>query len=165
MRQHWNMTTPIGQMLKQAFEAFQMNVGLEGNIFVRDFSRLGDLSEDCWFKKTWELCYRFKVSIIIHECYDIPLMRSRDRAVMECFIDNGAYDITDLVVLNRGRKSTNVHSLTDILRCDGKTVDPEILRLQPTDIVSTRQFYIYRNRQKSTKPYGDRLCMQLHHLT
>ena len=38
LRQHWNMTTPIGQMLKQAFEAFQMNVGLEGNIFERDFS-------------------------------------------------------------------------------------------------------------------------------
>ena len=52
---HWNMDTPMGQMLKQAFEALQMNVGLEGNIFVRDFSHLGELAEDCWFKKTWEL--------------------------------------------------------------------------------------------------------------
>ena len=81
-----------------------MNVGLEGNIFERDFSRLGKLSEDCWFKKTWELCHRFKVSIIIHERYDIPLTRSRDKALMECFVDNGAYNIIDLVVLNRGSR-------------------------------------------------------------
>ena len=136
--QHWNMDTPISQMLRQAFEAFQMNVGLEGNIFERDFSRLGKLSEDCWFKKTWELCHRFKVSIIIHERYDIPLTRSRDKALMECFIDNGAYNITDLIILNRARKSKKVHSLADILRCDGKTVDPEMLRLQQTNIASTR---------------------------
>ena len=28
LRQHWNMNTPISKMLRQAFEAFQMNVGL-----------------------------------------------------------------------------------------------------------------------------------------
>ena len=32
--QHWNMNTPMSKMLGQAFEAFQVNVGLEGNIFV-----------------------------------------------------------------------------------------------------------------------------------
>ena len=147
LRQHWNMNTPISQILRQTFEAFQMNVGLEGNTFERDFSRLGKLSEACWFKKRGELCHRFQVSIIIHERYDIPLTRRRDKALMECFIDNGAYNITDLVVLNRDHKSKKIHSLADILRCDGKTVDPEMLRLQQTDIVSTRQFSI----EKPTK--------------
>ena len=34
LHQHWNMNTPMSKMLGQAFEAFQMNVGLKGNIFV-----------------------------------------------------------------------------------------------------------------------------------
>ena len=69
-------------MLRQAFEAFQMNVGLEGNIFVRDFNRLGDLAEDYWLKKAWELSHRFKVALIIHESHDIPKTRRRDKALM-----------------------------------------------------------------------------------
>ena len=32
LHRHWNMDTPMGQMLKQAFEALQMNVGLKGSI-------------------------------------------------------------------------------------------------------------------------------------
>ena len=43
LRQYWNNDAPMGQMLKQAFGALQMNVGLEGNIFVQDFSHLGNL--------------------------------------------------------------------------------------------------------------------------
>ena len=34
LHQHWNMNTPMSKMRGQAFEAFQMNVGLKGNIFV-----------------------------------------------------------------------------------------------------------------------------------
>ena len=58
---HWNMDTQMGQMLKHARDALQMNVGLEGYIFDRDFSCLGNLAKDCWFKKTWELCHQCKV--------------------------------------------------------------------------------------------------------
>ena len=51
IRRHWNMATPMGQMPKQAFEPLQMNVGLESNIFVRDFSCPCELAEDCWFSR------------------------------------------------------------------------------------------------------------------
>ena len=134
-------------MLKQAFEAFQMNVGLEENIFVRDFTCLGDLAEDWWFKKSWELCHRFTVTIIIHECYDITMTRRWDKAFMECFIDNRAYNITVLVILNQDRKHKKVHSLPDILPCNGKTVGPEMLLPQQTKILSTHLFSI----EKPTK--------------
>ena len=83
LRQRWNMNTPISKMLRQAFKAFQMNVGLEGNIFVGDFTRLCNLSEDCWFKETWKPCHRFKAAIIIHECYDIPMTRRKYNTAMK----------------------------------------------------------------------------------
>ena len=92
-----------------------MNVGLEGNIFVQDFSHLGDLAEDCWFKKTWELCHRFKVALIIHESHSIPQTRQRDKPLMECFINYGAFNINKLSILNRVCKYKKAHSLVDIL--------------------------------------------------
>ena len=76
------------------------------------------------------------------------MTRRGDKALMECFIDNGAYNITHLVVLNRDRKHKKVHSLADILRCDGKTVDPEMFLPQQTEIVSTRQFFIEKPIKK-----------------
>ena len=45
------MATSMGQMLKQAFEALQLNIGLDSNIILRDFIHLGQLAEDYWFKK------------------------------------------------------------------------------------------------------------------
>ena len=75
LRRHWNMDTPMGQILKQACEALQINVGLKRNISVQGFSHLGVLAEDCWFKKTWELYHRFKVAPIIHESHNIPRTR------------------------------------------------------------------------------------------
>ena len=114
-------------MLKQAFKALQINVGLKGNIFVRDFSRLSNLAEDCWFKKMWELCHRFKVALIIHELDNIQRTRRRDKPLMECFIDCGAFNINELPILNRLCKYKETHSLSNILRCDGKTVHPEMI--------------------------------------
>ena len=88
----------MDKMLKQAFEALQMNVGLEGNISVCDFSRLGELAEDFWFKKIWELCHRFKVALIIHEIHDVLKTRQRDKALMECFVNYGVCNINKLSV-------------------------------------------------------------------
>ena len=70
------------------------------------------------------------------------MTRGGDKALMEWYIDNGAYDITDLVVLNRDQKHKKVHSPADILRCDGKTVDPEMFLPQQTEIVSIHQYSI-----------------------
>ena len=68
---------------------------------------------------------------------------------MEYFIDCGvAYSTKELAVLNRVRKYKKSHSLADILWCDGKTVDPEILLTQQTEVTSTRQFSIEQSMKK-----------------
>ena len=115
-----------------------MNVGLKGDIFVQDFSHLGELAEDCWFKKTWESCHRFKAALIIHEFHDVPKTRRRDKALMECFINCGVYNINELSILNMVYKYKKAHSLADILQYDGKTFNLEIILTQQTDIVSTQ---------------------------
>ena len=52
------------------------------------------------------------------------------------------------MILNRYRKYKKVHLLADILRCDGKTVDPEILLSQQTKIISTCQFSTEKPTEK-----------------
>ena len=76
---------------------------------------------------------------------------------MECFIDRGVYGNTNLGILNRDRKYKKVHSLTDILQYNGKTVDPEMLLLQQTNIVSTRQFSIEKGTKKDKVLWGQAL--------
>ena len=68
---------------------------------------------------------------------------------MEYFIDCGvSYSTKELAVLNRVHKYKKSHSLADILWCDGKTVDSEILPTRQTEVISTGQFSIEQSMKK-----------------
>jgi len=41
IREHWEQDTTLGNMLTHAYQAFQMEVGLGGNIFGKCFKSLG----------------------------------------------------------------------------------------------------------------------------
>jgi hypothetical protein len=137
-RRFWKTSTPVGKMLHQAYETFQMDVGLQGNLFTRNFDHLGHLASDCWFKKLWELCHRFNVDLSLHPSNDVPLTRTGDRALMELFYNAGCYNKVQLDILNRVRKYKCSHSVSDIVDCDGFKVKPSILT---TEIgISSRRF-------------------------
>ena len=76
---------------------------------------------------------------------------------MECFIDSGAYNITNLVILDRDRKYKKVHLLTNILQCDDEIVDPEMLLLQQTKSVSTCQFSFEKPTKNDKALWGQAL--------
>ena len=65
LRRHWGLSTAVGSMLKQGYEVFQMDLGLQGNIFCRDYDALGSLAADSWMKTTWQLCHRFQVQLLV----------------------------------------------------------------------------------------------------
>ena len=127
LRRHWKQPTPLGNLLQQAYEAFLMDVGLEGNVLARNYKILGKLAERCWFKTLWSLCYEFDVVLRIHESNDIHLTRKNDKSIMECLINSGVYGETDLARLGRYCKFKQVFSLADIVECDGRTICPKVL--------------------------------------
>ena len=127
LRRHWGTQEVMGQMLRHAFEVFQVDVGLHGNIFTRDFKRLSHLAARSWFYDVWRLCDHFDVSLVVHRSNDIPLIRVGDRALMECFLDLRVFSSDQLDVLARFRKFFAVHSLAEILCCDGCTVRQDVL--------------------------------------
>ena len=50
MREYWNRHDSLGTMMKVAYETFQVDVGLGGNVFSRDYERLCKLAQPCWFQ-------------------------------------------------------------------------------------------------------------------
>ena len=138
LRRHWNTPTAMGKMLKVAFETFQIDVGLDGNIFTRAFDHFSPLATHGWFFDLWRLCSHFDVSLIIHEENDIPLVRERDKGLMDCFVDLGVFSTNQLCILARFRKFFAVHSIAELLCCDGSTVRKDVLSYQRGS--STRVF-------------------------
>ena len=148
LRRHWNTPTAMGHMLKVAFETFQIDVGLDGNIFTRNFDHLSPLAANSWFFDLWRLCSHFQVSLVIHEENDIPLVRKRDKGLMDCFIELGVFSMDQLCILSRFRKFFAVHSIAELLCCDGATVRQDVLRYR-------------QGRSKRVFPFEKPLCRDL----
>lgn len=124
LHRHWDSNSTVGQALHLVFESFQMETGLSGNIFDYSFAKYGFLATHSWFKILWEYLDKYQVRLEFNKRFHIPLLRIGDKALMNLFFDKG-YDSSLLTQLNRVRKFLRLHSLADILRADGCTVDSE----------------------------------------
>ena len=56
MHEHWNKDNCLGNMMRLAYETFLIDTGLGGNVFGRDYKKLHNLAEKCWFEHLWRLC-------------------------------------------------------------------------------------------------------------
>ena len=52
--EHWDTTTAMGNMLTQAYQVFQMEVGVGGNIFQKPFKALGHLATHGFVQNLWD---------------------------------------------------------------------------------------------------------------
>ena len=122
---HWGSDSTLGMAFALVYEDFLMEVGLDGNILDRSFSKLSPLASHSWFKILWEYCDKYQVKLTFNEKFHIPKLRQNDRALMELFLDAGL-PMETLIILNRVRRYLRVHSLADILMADGSTVNKEL---------------------------------------
>ena len=141
----FDQLTATGQMLRQSWEVFQMEVGLSSNILCENFDRLGNLATGGWWKQLWALCHKFQVKISLGCRFLIPLLRQGDRSFMDVICATDLYSPAQREVINCVRKFKGIHSLADIVLCDGRTVDPVVLSREPSD--SSRVFSEERPRK------------------
>ena len=114
-----------------AFEAFLVEIGLYGNVFQMAFADFGLLAtSSTWFQLFWELGDYLDIKVSLHASYHIQPVRESDRALMEEFAHAG-FAHKDLVSLNTVRKYKQLLHLSDIVCCDGKTIDRDILTREP----------------------------------
>ena len=123
---HWGSNSTLSHALQSAYEAFQMELGLDGNIFSRPYSKYKDLVSHSWFALLWQYATLYNVVIHMNPRHTLKPTRIGDIALIELFSQRG-YSGNLLVTLNRVRKYYRVHSLADILLADGKTLNPQFL--------------------------------------
>ena len=85
---HWDTGSTTGRMLHQAYQVFQVEVGLGGNIFARSFEVFGQLATHGFFRNCF---HRYSVTFHLHANFDIPLLRSHDHTLMDAVHDTGRY--------------------------------------------------------------------------
>ena len=126
IQRHWGCGDATGRMLKQAYEVFQVEAGLEGNIIAKDFRRNCCLVTHGWFKNLWELCDRYGVTFEILG-HHLPLLRAGSESIMGKAVRLSVWTTKELIRLNRVRKYKKLFDLGDATRADGITVTPCVL--------------------------------------
>ena len=119
---HWDLPSPPGIVLIHCYETFQISVGLGWNIFELDFDSLEQLAEHSWFKHLWLLCHMFSSPIISNTKYKIPLIRQRNKPIMDVFRDSGIWQMEHLLFLQCMWRYKCVYTVSDTLEYDGRTV-------------------------------------------
>jgi hypothetical protein len=75
----------------QAYQVFQVKVGLGGNIFSRSFVSFGRLTIHGFFCNLWELLHRYGVMFCLYSNFDFPLLQEQDRTLMDVVHDTGIF--------------------------------------------------------------------------
>ena len=104
-----------------------MYVGLDGNIFQRNFTQLDKLAEHCWFKTTWQLCYRYIVRLRIREKYDVPKVIECDISITEMLLSFGIFNTNQLIRLNIYCRYKIVHCFRDATLVDGSAINSTMI--------------------------------------
>ncbi len=117
-------------------------MGIGGNVLSRSFETLGGLATHGFFKNLWQLLSRYGVTLHLPLSTEIPLLREDDRPFMEAVSSTGLFTTEELIGINRFRHWKKVHSIGDLVSCDGLTVKPSMLTSQEGS--SDREFPVQK---------------------
>jgi len=121
LRQYWNNNTAVRKALRGTYELCQLEIGLGGNFLEKDYNRYNVLASHIWFKVLGELLDHYKVKLTLMNTTITP-PRERDYPLMEHVIKT--LPRHHWTVFNRVRRFCKVYFMSQITRCDGKTVNP-----------------------------------------
>ena len=109
------------------YESFMVEVGLYGNTMDHDYKIYSTLATNgTWYKNVWELVCFFKIRLAFQSKYRLGPVRRGDKSLMSEFVRVG-YTKADLLLLNIAWMHKMVIHLSDIVRCDGKTIKQSML--------------------------------------
>jgi len=125
---HWGfLSDECSSAMMMNYESLVVETGLYGNIFSHPYATFGILATDgTWRKNLWQVLDYAGVELVISDEYNLVPIREDGRSLTELFVELG-YVRTGLDSLNAVRKFYCVTHLSDIVRCDGKTIRLEVL--------------------------------------
>ena len=155
----WGLNGAASNMMRHNYETFLLEVGVYGNVFSAKYSVFCDLIEDgTWFKHLWQLLDMLRVRLVVSADFQISPVRTGDRSIMD-MISAVVKDKSTLQSVQVVRHDLGVVHLSDILRCDGRSVDPLFLGDDTFPAPSDR--HTFPLQQPTRKDYETwRTCIQ-----
>lgn len=74
LQRHWDVGEGMGLIVREAYECLQIETGLSGNVFLRDYPTYECLATHTWYKVFWQYLHWYKVRLGIGEGYNSPLV-------------------------------------------------------------------------------------------
>ena len=143
--------------LAMAYENFLIEVGLYGSPLKWSYSDYGHLStQSTWFQNLWLLTHTYRVDISFRAEEMLQGIRENDRPLMAEFYRVG-YRAKQLVALNVVRCYQNLLHVSDIVKCDGNTLDEFVL----SDSIKTSVLYTFPREDPTTldfKLWDEAVC-------
>jgi hypothetical protein len=119
-----------------------VEVGLGGNIFAKSFGTFQDLAALGFFWNLWELLERYGINFCLRADFDNPLLRERDRTLMDAVSETGIFSKQDIISINFTHHHKGIHSVGDMTYSDRMLIDP-IMFMQGSG-TSNRDFPLQR---------------------
>jgi hypothetical protein len=138
LQAHWDMRSTSGRILHQAYQVFQVEIDLSGNIFSLSFEAFGRFATHGLFRNLWGLLHRYGVLFHLYVNFGIPLLCEHDRTLMDAVKDTGIFDRREQETINRYQNYKGVHNIGDMVCSDGPTIDPIMLTKEAGQ--SSREF-------------------------
>ena len=133
----WDLACSSGQLMVHAFEAMLVEVGLYGNLLTRDYDSFANLATSgTWWKNFWEYADYLGIDVELSSDYCLSAVRLRDRSIMDLFSEAGFTGVVG-ERLNRMRHYKCVVHASDLVSCDGKTIEPAMLDDMPGESSTT----------------------------
>ena len=139
-----------------AYEAFQIEVGLYGNILSAAYTSAGCLATDgTWFKNLWEFANEAGVTVELPQAAHFEPIRENDRSLMEWLMQDG---LPSMVIerLNWIWKYKGIVHVSDEATCDGIYLDQTILTDETGD-GSSITFPLERPTRADFRLWGDHI--------
>ena len=123
----WGFTEVDSRSLMMGYESFMIEIGVYGNTMDYNYKAYLILATNgTWFKNVWELVHYFKIRLAFQSEYRLCPVRRGDKSLMSEFVQAG-YTKADLLLLKIVWMLKMVLHLSDIVRCDGKTIKLSML--------------------------------------
>lgn len=126
---HWDVGEGMGLIVREAYERLQIETGLSGNVFLRDYPTYECLATHTWYKVFWQYLHRYSVRLELGDGYDVPLVRERDQVFMEVALAHTPHH--DWPYLNRVRHHKGIFLLLQAVHANGILVRHSCLTRDP----------------------------------
>ena len=126
MRMNSTSTDALGQMMKQAFETFVIDLGFGGDVLIANYKKCHKLAERSWFSNLWEPCHHFGVQLLLEEKKYIQPVRDQNRCFMDAVISMNIFNAGKLQVIGRWGKFKKITLVSCATVCNGLTIEPEV---------------------------------------